>query len=128
MLTPNTNYQGSVEVTIGNKSYKVSRTTAKMAFYMDGDKEKRISLTKVNDDKSEKNHKLNKKKHIKPIKRLGLWGGHMPDAPESCSHPKKFYDEYSKTNWIDINICNGCKKNKGCSRFKEHKKSFKSIK
>lgn len=126
MIEPKKNYDGKINVRIGDKEYPLIRTTAKMAFYKDGDKERRVSLTKLNGTKAEENHKkANRKEKIKPVEKLGLWGGHMPDAPESCSHPKKFYDNTSKTNWIDVNICNGCKKSKGCSRWKEYKKQVR---
>jgi len=126
-ISPNTEFYGKTKIKLNDKEFPLVRTTTKMAFYLDGDKEKRISLSKLNDTKSEEKHKLLKKKKIEPVKRLGLHGGHMPDAPSDCSHPKKFFDNISETNWIDINICNMLKCNTKCARYNEYRKGMSKV-
>ncbi len=124
MIEPKTDYQGKTKIKVNDKEFPLLRTTAKTAFYKDGDKERRISLSKLNDTKAEEKHKMSQKKRsVKPVEKLGLWGGHMPDVPIECNHPRKFFDNTSKTNWIDINICNiGCSAT--CFRYKDFKKGM----
>lgn len=136
-IQPNTDYkdQGKV-ILVKDKEYPLVRTTAKMAFYLDGDKEKRISINKVNNSdsgstKSTKSKKSGKVSHSNSDKTgpvgNGNFGGHMPNVPESCTHKRVFEDDKG-VRWIDNQICLNFCKVKKCDRFKEYKKEIKSTK
>ena len=130
-IEPNTDYRDKgVTIQVKDKEYPLVRTTAKMAFYLDGDKEKRISINKVNnpDSGSKSNSKKSKGGKVSnfnsdkkgPVGN-GNFGGHMPHVPESCDHKKVFEDDKG-VRWIDNQICFNFCKVKKCNRWREYKK------
>ena len=98
------------------QKFPIIKTSDKSAYYLDEEGNQRyVTFKKI-------------QYVIRPTKlknnQTTNWGGHMPNVPISCKNPKKFTDDRSNITWIDINVCNVCKKNKGCSRFQEFYKSI----
>ncbi len=134
-LEPNTDYTGQdklLKIKSKKEPKPLVRTTGKSAFYLDGDKTRYTSFQNCHIfdpavDGGGNGNGNGREKKVKPVTQYNLWGGHMPDVPDECEHPRAFVDERTGTRWIDNGICaTACKKASKCSRRIEYKKSMKA--
>jgi hypothetical protein len=127
-LKPNTDYSGQdilLKVNGKKEPRPLVRTTAKSAFYLDGDKTRYTAFKNCYIYDPSVNGGNGRKKELKPVTQYNLWGGHMSDVPVECEHPRAFVDERTGTRWIDNAICaTTCKKASKCSRRLEYKKTL----
>ena len=75
--------------------------------------------------------KMGKVKEVRNMENIIIvkkWGGFLPHPPVDCLKSKFIFNSHG-VNWIDLNICSGCPKNRlKCERRGEHLSKLKEAK